>query len=290
MSAWRAPGCAGVWRGRVAPAVRRVRREVQWRRARIGRLRRGEIDGAQHLVAGHATPLFRELVGLDPELQHGKVTNLVLAVARLDGILLGPGQTFSFWRHVGSPSTRRGFVEGLVLDHGRLTRGVGGGMCQLTNLLYWMTLHTDLTVSERWRHSYDVFPDAGRTQPFGSGATCAWPVLDLQVRNDTRAVHRLRLRVSGTHLEGEWLADRPATFTYEVYEAHHVLTNDAPGVFQRHNVVRRRVRDADGTVVADEVVAVNQALLRYAPFLEARPGVKGGAARPEGFSVPGSDA
>jgi len=255
----------------VAPVSRRVRREVQWRRAGIGRLGRGRLEGSEHLVAEHATPLFRELSGLEPDLQRGKVVNLRLAAEALDGILLRPGETFSFWRHVGGPSVRRGFVDGLVLDHGRLTRGVGGGMCQLTNLLYWMTLHTALTVTERWRHSYDVFPDAGRTQPFGSGATCAWPVLDLQIRNETDVVHRLSVRVSGTHLEGRWLADRPSVMRYEVYEAHHRLTNDAPGVFQRHNVLRRRVRDADGTVVADDVVAVNQALLRYAPFLESGP-------------------
>jgi len=142
-------------------------------------------------------------------------------------------------------------------------------MCQATNLLYRMTLHTPLTVTERWRHSYDVFPDAGRTQPFGSGATCAWPVLDLQVRNGTTATFRLDLRVTATHLEGRWTADAPVPWTYELYEAHHVITHDAPGVFLRHNVVRRRVRDADGVEVGDELVAANQALLMYQPFLEA---------------------
>ena len=45
----------------------------------------------------------------------------------------------------------------------------GGGLCQLSNLIYWMTLHTPLTITERYRHSYDVFPDSNRTQPFGSG-------------------------------------------------------------------------------------------------------------------------
>lgn len=262
------PGAAVV-RAWVAPAVRRVRREVQWRRVGDLRLARGPLDGHEHVVAEHSTPLVRDLAGLDPALQHGKAVNLALAAERLDGLLLRPGQTLSFWRRVGAPTRRRGFREGLVLDHGRLSRGVGGGMCQATNLLYWMTLHTPLTVTERWRHSYDVFPDAGRTQPFGSGATCAWPVLDLQVRNGTTTTFRLGLRVTATHLEGRWTADAEVPWTYEVYEAHHVITNDAPGVFLRHNVVRRRVRDADGAEVGDELVAANQALLMYQPFLEA---------------------
>src|SRR5690606_11218439 len=112
------------------------------------------------------------LAGLDPHLQRNKVVNLRLAAASLDGVLLRPGERLSFWRLVGPPTRRRGFVEGLVLNQGALSVGVGGGLCQMTNLLYWMTLHTPLTVVERWRHSYDVFPDEGRTQPFGSGATC----------------------------------------------------------------------------------------------------------------------
>ena len=142
-------------------------------------------------------------------------------------------------------------------------------MCQLTNLLYWMTLHTPLTVVERWRHSYDVFPDAGRTQPFGSGATCAWPVLDLQVANRTAATFRLALGLNDTHLEGAWTSDRPMPHRYEIYEAQHVVTNDAPGVFQRHNVLRRRVLDLAGLETGDELVTANQALLMYQPFLEA---------------------
>lgn len=251
----------------VGPAVRRLRREAQWRTFR--RLRTGPVQGCPHQVATHATPLFRELAGLDPDLQRGKVTNLRLAADRIDALVLPPGGRFSFWRHVGRPAARRGFVPGLVLDHGRLTAGTGGGMCQLTNLLYWLTLHTPLTVVERWRHSYDVFPDAGRTQPFGSGATCAWPSLDLQVRNDTTTTFRLSVQVTDTELRGAWSSSEPVLTRYEIYEAHHRITNDAPGVFTRRNVVRRRTLDGAGEVVDDELVAANQGLLMYAPFLES---------------------
>jgi len=102
-------------------------------------------------------------------------------------------------------------------------------MCQFTNLLFWLTLHTPLTVVERWRHSYDVFPDAGRAQPFGSGATCAWPVLDLQVANRTGVAFRLAVRVGDTDLEGAWTAGAPVVVRYEVYEVDHRITEDAPG-------------------------------------------------------------
>jgi vancomycin resistance protein VanW len=250
------------------PAVRRLRRELQWFGCRRSlRLRSAPPDGFGHPVADHATPLFRRLAGLDEELQRNKVVNLRLAVGRLDALVLPPGGRLSFWRQVGRPSYRRGFVDGLVLDHGRLTEGVGGGLCQLTNLLYWMTIHTPLTVVERWRHSYDVFPDNGRTQPFGSGATCAWPVLDLQVENRTATGFRLALEVTGTELVGAWTAAEVVPVSYRVYEQLHLMTNDAPGVFVRHNVLRRSVFDAAGSQVGDEPVAQNHARLMYQPFL-----------------------
>lgn len=50
-----------------------------------------------------------------------------------------------------------------MLFLGRIGSDVGGGLCQLSNLIFWMTFHTPLTVTERYRHSHDVFPDANRT-------------------------------------------------------------------------------------------------------------------------------
>jgi vancomycin resistance protein VanW len=249
--------------------VRRLRREAQWLDPRIDfRLNRAP-EPLAFKVAEHATPLVRPLLGLDPELQRNKVVNLRIAAASLDGLVLSPGRRLSFWLHVGRPSYARGFVDGLVLDHGRLSRGVGGGLCQMTNLLYWMTLHTPLDVVERWRHSYDVFPDAGRSQPFGSGATCAWPALDLQVENRTAADFRLSLTVTDTDLEGAWTSSEPSPVRFEVYEQAHLITRAGPGVYMRHNRLWRREIAEDGRVVRDLPLTENHALLMYEPYLAA---------------------
>ena len=123
-----------------------------------------------HVVFTHKTPLLRQLKNVDMWLQHNKVKNLQIAFQKLNGVILKPGETFSYWRLIGKPTRRKGYVEGMVLFYGKVMAGVGGGLCQLSNLIYWMTLHTPLTVTERYRHSYDVFPDANREQPFGSGS------------------------------------------------------------------------------------------------------------------------
>ena len=70
------------------------------------------------------------------------MTNLRLASARVNGIVLHPGQTFSYWYLIGRPTARKGYLPGMLLRNGRAVAGVGGGLCQLSNLIFWMTLHT----------------------------------------------------------------------------------------------------------------------------------------------------
>ncbi|MBC7265427.1 MAG: VanW family protein [Coriobacteriia bacterium] len=256
----------GVASATAGAAVRRLRRELQWRDGSIDFEVAHGASPFEHVVAEHATPLMRRLAGVDERLQRNKAVNLRIAAARLDGVVVGPGQRLSFWREVGKPTRRRGFVEGLVLSQGRLGTGVGGGLCQMSNLLFWMTLHTPLTVVERWRHSYDVFPDAGRTQPFGSGATVAWPMLDLQIENRTSVPYQLSIAVTDTHLVGAWTAPEPAPARYRIEERGHRITHEGPGVYVRHNELWREAAYPDGRTEV-ELVAVNDARMMYAPFL-----------------------
>lgn len=255
----------------LGPAVRRLRREAQWR-SRALDYDVGRQDTPFHFtIAGHETPLFRSLSGVDERLQHNKVVNLQLAVASLDGVVLLPGQRLSFWRQVGKPTYRRGFLDGMVLSHGTIGAGVGGGLCQMSNLLYWMTLHTPLAVAERWRHSYDVFPDADRTQPFGSGATVAWPALDLQIENPTGAAYRLSVAVSETHLVGRWTATEPVFVEYAVEERAHTIIHEAPGAYVRCNELWRIERDLLTATTEEQLVARNRAFMTYQPFLAPGP-------------------
>jgi len=138
------------------------------------------------------------------------------------------------------PSKHKGYREGMVLFLGKIGGDIGGGLCQLSNLIFWMTLHTPLTVVERYRHSHDVFPDANRTQPFGSGATCAYPHRDLMIRNDTDQEFQLRLRVGETHLEGEWRAISAPKAKYRIIEKDACIQQAYWGGYIRHNALYRR--------------------------------------------------
>jgi hypothetical protein len=174
------------WLRPLAVAAHRIRRRLQWLRPGTDWAGQRRAEDLRVRVKRHRSLLLRELAGAAMELQHNKVVNLRLASARVDGLLIRPGETFSFTKVVGNCTRRKGYVEGMRLSDGTATSGVGGGICQLANLLHWMFLHSPLTVVERSEHSFDPFPDNGRVLPWGVGCSIVYNYVDLVVRTTPR--------------------------------------------------------------------------------------------------------
>ena len=230
-----------------------------------------------YVAATHSSPIFRNLSKEDTALQNGKAVNLSLAAERVNGTVLRDGEIFSFWRLIGNPTRRKGYQKGMMLVNGRPSAAVGGGLCALSNLIYWMTLHTPLTVTERFRHSYDVFPDSSRTVPFGSGATCAYNYRDLMIQNNTAFHFALCVRIENGMLVGEWRSDSPVDEAYEVYQKSHYISHEGAGIYVRHNTLYRKtflLRDGERILLCDEKVTENHALMMYEPLLEAAAGTE----------------
>lgn len=112
-------------------------------------------------------------------MELGKAQNLRLVAARLDGLRVPAGATFSFWRQVGRCTARRGFVRGREIRQGCVVPSVGGGICAVTNGLYEAALAAGLEIVERHRHSR-VLP--GSAAERDRDATVAWNYLDLRLR------------------------------------------------------------------------------------------------------------
>ncbi len=216
----------------------------------------------------HRTILRRTLKDVDMWMQENKIINLRLAAKRLNGVIIRPGEVFSYWRLIGKPSRRRGYVEGMVLQNGKVCSGTGGGLCQMSNLIFWMALHTPLTVIERHRHGHDVFPDSNRTQPFGSGATCFYPHGDLMLRNDTQDTFQLLVSVGSEYLEGEIRVSSPPEYRYEIVERDHEMRGEYWGGYTRRNKLYRRRFNAQDELLCEELVVENDAIMVYSPFLE----------------------
>jgi vancomycin resistance protein VanW len=220
-----------------------------------------------HQSTQHQSFLLRPLKDVEMYLQHNKTTNLKLAISHINGLLIKPGQTFSFWKQVGRPTKQKGYLDGLTLENGKIGKGIGGGLCQLGNLLYWMALHTPLDVTERWRHSYDVFPDINRKIPFGSGATLSYNYIDLQLHNPTENTYQLNLWIDSEYLHGEIRCSKLTANTYEVFETDHSFKQQWWGGYTRHNKIwKRKINIADSTEEL-ELVTVNHAIMMYNPLL-----------------------
>ena len=221
-----------------------------------------------NVVFLHKTPLYRKLKNVDMWLQENKVKNLKIAIRNINGLVINPGETFSYWKTIGKPTYAKGYKDGMILHYGSFKSGVGGGLCQLSNMLYWMVLHTPLSVTERHRHSFDAFPDSNRTQPFGSGATCVYNYRDLKIKNETGEKYQIRLRIDNEYLIGEIFSDRLQYFQYKIYESNHEIIHQYWGDYVRQNEIRREIKSMEGIVLENEFVCKNNALMMYQPLLD----------------------
>lgn len=116
-------------------------------------------------------------------LFENKLLNLTQGARRMNLALLEPGQIWSFWRYVRQPVEGNGFVVGRNLVNGQLTRQVGGGLCQLSSLIYHLGLTAGLEVNERHAHSIDIYQEHERFTPLGADATVVWGYKDLRLNN-----------------------------------------------------------------------------------------------------------
>ena len=243
------------WLLPAAMAAHRARRRTQWvRDAWSGRVVWATRQDASDLpvrIKQHGSLLLREL---DPDrmrLQHNKVTNLRLATARVDGLVIAPGETFSFNLVVGNCTRRKGYVDGMRLSNGAAEAGVGGGICQLANLLHWMALHSPLTVVERSEHSFDPFPDRGRVLPWGVGCSIVYNYVDLVVRNDTDHPFQLRAWVGDRYLHGQLRSDVRPEHTWKVEARDEQFLRHDGRVYRRQKVDANVRRPPSGEDAAD---------------------------------------
>ena len=246
-----------------------LRRQLKWLANSRTFARQEPETKLEHSIFRHKTMMLRPLRDVEMYLQHNKITNLRLASAPISGMVIKPGETFSIWRNVGRPTVKRGFLEGLVLHNGKIEKGIGGGLCQLGNLLYWMALHSPLTITERYRHGFDVFPDINRKIPFACGATLAYNYIDLQLRNDTNETFQINLWIDDEYLNGELLSNRPVENEYEVFETDHLIKMQPWGGYSRHNRIWKRTTSLIDGMTNEELVTENHAIMMYSPLLTA---------------------
>ncbi len=128
-----------------------------------------------------------------------RIYNINLAASRINGVIIAPGDTFSFDKSVGDISNLTGYKQAYVIQNGRTVLGDGGGVCQVSTTVFRAALNSGLPITDRTAHAYRVgYYEQGF--PPGLDATIYVPTVDLKFRNDTNAYVLLQSKVIGDSL------------------------------------------------------------------------------------------
>ena len=132
-----------------------------------------------------------------------KKHNLDLAIRAIQHIQIEPNHIFSFWHLVKQPSQAAGYLKGRAIVGDQLSLTIGGGLCQLSGLIYLLVLKAGLDVTERHPHSRDLYTDATRFAPLGADSTVVYGYKDLRFKNPlafpiTFAFHRRETEIQAS--------------------------------------------------------------------------------------------
>lgn len=215
-------------------------------------------------VYSHSSLIRRTLGSVDPVLQENKAVNLSIAAPKINGIIIRPEETFSFWHLVGSCGESKGYKSGLVIKKGDLSEDIGGGMCQMTNLIHWLVLHSPLDIVEHHHHDgVDLFPDFGRQVPFGTGTSILYNYIDYRFYNPTDQTFQLNIHVDDKYLHGELRCERSLLLGYHIEVKDEYFKEENGEIYRCGQVVRRTINKRTGRTVSEKVIKENHARVMY---------------------------
>ena len=157
---------------------------------------------------------FTEVISLTQPIRktpywEGKLSNLRVAAERLNWIVLPPKGILSFWAAVGEPVERNGFHLGRSIRSDAVGADIGGGLCQISGLVYETGLRAGLEIVERQAHSQDLYTDETRFAPLGLDATVVWGHKDVRLRNNTAHALAFSFDVTTDEIRARLWSERP---------------------------------------------------------------------------------
>lgn len=116
-----------------------------------------------------------------------RIKNIALAVKKLNGLLVPPGEEFSTNKFAGPYTLENGYLPEKIIAGDRIEDGVGGGMCQVGTTLFRMAMNSGMPITERANHGLVVsyYNDLVNGNP-GTDATVYEPFIDFKFKNDTK--------------------------------------------------------------------------------------------------------
>ncbi len=200
--------------------------------------------------------------GFDLKYQINKKHNLQLAAASINHIVIHPGETFSFWQLVRHADRKEKYKDGLTLIDNKITTAYGGGLCQLSNMLFWLFLHTPLSIVERRGHAVATMPAADKDLPCGTDAAVYEGWLDLKVQNNTTNSFQIEINFDQEYMHGRILSQTPTHISYYVYNSSVSYNKRQEKIYQTAKVCREEINQITQEK-SKKLLYVNQCAVGY---------------------------
>ena len=177
-----------------------------------------------------------------------RINNIDLAASKINGVILCPGETFSYNETVGRRTTEAGFEEAAAYSDGEVVQEVGGGICQVSSTLYCTMMLANLKTVSRAPHYFPV-----DYINLGWDATVSWPNPDFKFSNNRdypikivaytdRDNKELTIQILGTDVDHTYV--ELGSYVYTIYDDIY------PDVAVGYGVqAYRRVYDEEGNYI-----------------------------------------
>ncbi len=137
---------------------------------------------------------------------NNRIHNVKTGASKFNGVLIKPGEEFSFNKALGPVEAYTGYLPELVILQDKTVPQYGGGLCQVSSTAFRAALNSGLPILERTMHAYPV----SYYKPYGVDATIYLPEPDLVFTNDTGKYIMIQTRIEGTKLYFDFYGTKPA--------------------------------------------------------------------------------
>lgn len=162
--------------------------------------KRDEVSGLIHSIS-----MKQEIK--KNETYESKMYNFSLAAKKVNEIVIYPNEIFSFWKVIGNPNYQ--FQKGRTIQNGEIVEDVGGGLCQVSGIIYYVSLVGGLEILERYNHSTDIYNDQTRFCPLGTDATIVYGYKDLRIRNKFSFAIKFNIEIADQLISIKLLSAEP---------------------------------------------------------------------------------
>ena len=196
-----------------------------------------------------------------PGSPYTRLINVRAGASKFDGVMLKPGEVFSFGKLLGEVNASTGYVPELVIIDNHEEKQYGGGLCQVSSTAYRAALLAGLPILQRQNHSFAI---SYYTAPYGVpgvDATIYYPAVDMKFRNDTPGHLYMQTRMVGTSLTFDYFGTKTK---YGEIRGPQFVSGDSDATKPSHTVFWRDVKDLNGnTIRTDEVNTWYQSSLDF---------------------------